>query len=116
MVLSKVAYDQCEYWLEQVLEYIEENYNFVERYLKEHLPKTGYKKSEGTYLAWVNFGAYAHYEELLETLIAKYDLLIESGAIFGEPGFGYFRLSIACPRSYLEEGLSRIVSAINDLT
>ena len=67
-------------------------------------------------MAWVNFGAYVDYEELLETLIAKYDLLIESGAIFGEPGFGYFRLSIACPRSQLEEGLRRIVAAINDLT
>ena len=116
MVLSKAAYDQCEYWLEQVLEYIEDNYDFMEKYLKEHLPKAGYKKPEGTYLAWVNFGAYADYEEILENLISKYDLLIESGAIFGEPGFGYFRLSIACPRSQLEEGLRRIVAAINDLT
>ena len=116
MVLSITAYNKCEYWLEQVLEYVEENYDFMEKYLKEHLPKTCYKKPEGTYLAWVNFGAYVDYEELLETLIAKYDLLIESGAIFGEPGFGYFRLSIACPRSQLEEGLRRIVAAINDLT
>jgi cystathionine beta-lyase len=116
MVLSNAAYGQCEYWLEQVLEYIEDNYDFMEKYLKEHLPRTGYKKPEGTYLAWVNFGAYADYEEILETLISKYDLLIESGTIFGEPGFGYFRLNIACPRSQLEEGLSRIVAAINDLT
>ncbi|GKV65132.1 MULTISPECIES: MalY/PatB family protein [unclassified Sporosarcina] len=116
MVMSKAAYTQCEYWLEQVLEYIEDNYDFMEKYLTEHLPKTGFKKPEGTYLAWVNFGAYVDHEELLETLISKYDLLIESGVIFGGPGFGYFRLSIACPRSQLEEGLSRIVAAITDLT
>lgn len=116
MVLSKAAYNQCEYWLEQVLAYIDDNYDFMEKFLQEHLPKTNYKKPEGTYLAWVNFGAYVDYEVLLETLIAKYDLLIESGAIFGEPGYGYFRLSIACPRAQLEEGLKRIVAAIKDLT
>ncbi|MCI7223636.1 MalY/PatB family protein [Fusobacterium sp.] len=116
MALSKAAYDHCEYWLEQVLEYIEDNFDFMESYLKEHLPKVNYKKPEGTYLAWVNLGAYVNHEELLETLIAKHDLLIESGAVFGEPGFGYFRISIACPRVYLEEGLKRIVTAVKELT
>ena len=88
----------------------------TEKYLKENLPKINYKKPEGTYLAWVNFGAYVDYKELLDILITKYDLLIESGHVFGKPGEGYFRISVACPRVYLEEGLKRIVVAIKELT
>jgi len=42
--------------------------------------------------------------------------LIESGHVFGKPGDGYFRISVACPRVYLEEGLKRIVVAIKELT
>ena len=116
MVLSIAAYNKCGYWLEQVLDYIEDNFNFMEKYLKENLPKINYKKPEGTYLAWVNFGAYVDYKELLDILITKYDLLIESGHVFGKPGEGYFRISVACPRVYLEEGLKRIVVAIKELT
>ena len=116
MVLSIAAYNKCGYWLEQVLDYIEDNFNFMEKYLKENLPKINYKKPEGTYLAWVNFGAYVDYKELLDVLITKYDLLIESGHVFGKPGDGYFRISVACPRVYLKEGLKRIVVAIKELT
>lgn len=116
ITLSKAAYDYGEYWLEQVLEYIDNNFTFIENYFKEYLPKVKYKKPEGTYLAWVNLEAYVNCEKLLEILITKYDLLIESGAVFGESGHGYFRISIACPKAYLEEGLKRIVAAIKELT
>ena len=35
MTLSVAAYNKCGYWLEQVLDYIEDNFNFIEKYLKE---------------------------------------------------------------------------------
>lgn len=116
MVLTETAYNQCEYWVDEVMEYVEDNFDFLVEYLRERLPKTKYKKPEGTFLAWINFGAYVDYEELFELLITKYDVLIENGRTFGEAGAGYFRMTVACPRSFLKEGLDRIVAAINELT
>ena len=95
MVLTEVAYNKCEYWVDEVMEYIEGNFNFLVDYLQEHLPKTKYKKPEGTFLAWINFGAYVNYEKLFELLITKYDVLIENGRVFGESGAGYFRKTVA---------------------
>jgi len=116
MVLSEVAYNECDYWVAQTMEYVEDNFDFLVEFLNEHLPKTRYKKPKGTFLAWVNFGAYVDHKDLMDLLITKYDLLIEDGAVFGEPGVGYFRLSIACQRTELEEGMKRIVAAIKELT
>lgn len=116
MVLTETAYNKCDYWVDEVMEYVEGNFDFLVEYLDKHLPKTKYKKPEGTFLAWINFGAYVDCEELFELLITKYDVLIEDGRTFGKSGTGYFRMTIACPRSFLKEGLDRIVSAINELT
>ena len=116
MVLAETAYNKCEYWVDEVMEYVEQNFDFLVDYLNKHLPKVKYKKPEGTFLAWINFGAYVDYEKLFELLITKYDLLIENGHVFGESGAGYFRMTVACPQSMLEEDLNRIVKAIKELT
>ena len=116
MVLTETAYNKCEYWVDEVMEYVEQNFDFLVDYLNKHLPKVKYKKPEGTFLAWINFGAYVDYEKLFELLITKYDLLIENGHVFGESGAGYFRMTVACPQSMLEEGVNRIVKAIKELT
>ena len=116
MVLTETAYNKCEYWVDEVMEYVEQNFDFLVDYLNIHLPKVKYKKPEGTFLAWINFGAYVDYEKLFELLITKYDLLIENGHVFGESGAGYFRMTVACPQSMLEEGVNRIVKAIKELT
>lgn len=116
MVLAETAYNKCEYWVDEVMEYVEQNFDFLVDYLNKHLPKVKYKKPEGTFLAWINFGAYVDYEKLFELLITKYDLLIENGHVFGESGAGYFRMTVACPQSMLEEGVNRIVKAIKELT
>lgn len=116
MVLTEVAYNKCEYWVDEVMEYVEGNFDFLVEYLDKHLPKTKYKKPEGTFLAWINFGAYVDSDELFEALLTKYDVLIEDGRTFGESGRGYFRMTVACPRSFLKEGLDKIVVAINEMT
>lgn len=115
MILCETAYSHCTYWVDQVMDYVEDNFDFIVKFLGEKLPQTKYKKPEGTFLAWINFGAYVNHKDLMDILITKYDLLIEDGIVFGEQGDGYFRISIACQRDILEEGLNKIVQAINEL-
>ena len=52
--------------------------------------------------------------EEVQDMVVK--VLIENGHVFGESGAGYFRMTVACPQSMLEEGLNRIVKAIKELT
>ena len=57
------AYREGEEWLEQVKEYLDGNFAYIDSFLKEHLPKAHLVPSEGTYLAWIDFNAYVNGDE-----------------------------------------------------
>ena len=52
------AYNEGEEWLEQLKEYLDGNFAYIDAFLKEHLPKAHMVPSEGTYLAWIDFNGY----------------------------------------------------------
>jgi len=48
-------------------------------------------------------------------MIKKARVALDDGHWFGAEGKGFMRINIACPRSFLEEGLKRIEKAINGI-
>lgn len=50
----QAAYEQCGPWLEQLKEYLDGNFDFLESFLKENMPEAVFCKPDATYLAWVN--------------------------------------------------------------
>ena len=107
------AYNEGEEWLEQLLVYLDENFVFMDRYLKENLPKAKFIIPQGTYLAWIDFSAYGYDdEELGRILLKKANVLLEGGTMFGPEGSGFQRINIACPRTILAQGLKRISEAL----
>jgi len=112
---AQAAYAQGHDWLEQLKEYLDGNFIFLKNYLAEHLPKAIFKIPEATYLAWVNVGAYLPHEENLTLFFAnKAGVLLEGDNMFVANGAGHIRLNLACPRARLEQGLDRILSAIQN--
>ena len=113
IVAIEAAYNYGEEWLEELLTYLEGNIDFMETYLKKHLPKAKLIKPEATYLAWVDLRAYeTNGEKLEKTIIEKGKVAFDGGTWFGEGGEGFVRINFACPRNLLEEGLDRMVRAI----
>jgi len=111
----KAVYSEAEDWLEQLLVYLDDNFVFLADYLAQHLPKAQFTIPEGTYLAWINFSAYGYDDrELADILLKKANVLLEGGTIFGPEGTGFQRMNIACPRSTLEQGLTRITAALTN--
>jgi len=103
------AYNQGEEWLEALNQYIYENYLFLCDFFKTHLPAFPVLKMEGTYLAWVDCHSLPlSSEQLEEQLLEKAKVWVNAGSMYGEAGEGFIRINMACPRSRLEEGLSRI--------
>ena len=49
----EAAYTQCDEWIEQVNAYLDENYEFLKKYLEKNMPELEVIPSEGTYMAWV---------------------------------------------------------------
>ncbi|MGA2977083.1 MAG: MalY/PatB family protein [Spirochaetia bacterium] len=102
-------------WLDELLEYIEENCLFMTRYLAEHLPAAKVFPLEGTYLALIDMRSLGLTdEELKERLLRVAGVWLDEGVKFGRGGEGFQRLNLACPSAILAEALERIVRALGE--
>lgn len=116
LVAMEAAYNESEEWLDQMLEYVKENVNFLLQYLERNIPKVKAIIPEGTYLVWLDFRKLGlDPKELQEFLLKKARVAMNAGYTFGLGGEGFERMNIACPRSVLQEGLERIARAVNSL-
>jgi cystathionine beta-lyase len=108
----ETAYAEGEPWLEAVMAYLERNRDLVENFLRERLPRVSLKHPEGTYIFWLDFRDYGlKHSELMDILVNRAKVALNSGVTFGSQGEGFARLNIGCPKARLEEGLERIASA-----
>lgn len=110
------AYNEGEEWLEQLKEYLDGNFAYIDAFLKEHLPKAHMVPSEGTYLAWIDFNGYVDgdAEKLEEIMQKKARVALDEGYIFGDTGRGFERINIATPRSVVEDCMDRILKAFKE--
>lgn len=110
---AQAAYTHGKGWLNELTDYLDDNFEFLCDYLEKHLPKAKFRIPDSTYLAWINVGAYFPKNQNLTLFFANNSgVLLEGGHMFVSNANGYIRLNVACPRSRLEEGLSRISKAI----
>ena len=108
----EAAYKHGERWLDELLVYIEGNYDFLVNYLKERLPQVRVMPLEGTFLAWMDFSALEPDPYVLQKrMLTEANVWLDEGWVFGPEGNGFERLVLACPRSILKDALDRIVRA-----
>ncbi|MEA5002282.1 MAG: MalY/PatB family protein [Christensenella sp.] len=110
----RIAYTQCEAWLEELIGVIDENRRTVEDFLHKHFPEIRVTRLEGTYLQWLDLRQYGVPHTELERLMTQdAQLFFDEGYIFGKAGEGFERLNLACPRSVLQEALGRLEMVLN---
>lgn len=111
-VALEAAYGLCEDWLDQVIDYVEENLSYLIRFLKERLPAVRVIRPQGTFLVWLDFRKLnMPVEDINHRLIHRAKIALYDGREFGEEGEGFFRFNLACPRALLNEALNRLESA-----
>jgi cystathionine beta-lyase len=115
MVAAKVAYERGKDWLDDLLNYLRGNIDYVYDFFNEKLPKIKLQKPEGTYLMWLDFRAYGDEQKVKDILVNKAKVGLEEGSIFGEEGKGFFRMNIGCSISILKDASNNIYNAFKDL-
>lgn len=107
------AYNEGGPWLDALRQYLWGNYAALCRFFAERLPALGVTPLEGTYLVWVDCRALgATSDELAARLASEGRVMVNSGTMYGRAGEGFIRINIACPRSRMMEGLSRIAAVL----
>ncbi|MCM3714174.1 pyridoxal phosphate-dependent aminotransferase [Alkalihalobacillus oceani] len=111
-VATEAAYTYGEQWLEDLMSYVESNYQFVKRYVETHLPRMRVMDCEGTYLLWLDCSKLPlTADERKKWFIEEARVALNHGLIFGEEGKDFERMNLACPRKTLEQGLEQIKQA-----
>ena len=110
LITTEAAYTYGEPWLNEVMTYIEDNFNYMQDCFAKHLPQLKLTPPEGTYLMWLDFRAFGlNQADLIDKLLDEAKVHMSSGAQFGVEGTGFMRMNIATSRSDLAEAVERII-------
>ena len=106
------AYNEGEEWLEQLKEYLDGNFAYIDAFLKEHLPKAHMVPSEGTYLAWLDCRELGMTDdELMAFFSNEAKVWLDPGTHSGEQGSGFMRFNLGSSRSVIAQALDQIEAA-----
>ena len=115
-VAVEAAYREGEEWLEQLLPYISDNFDYVRDYCAKYIPRIHPNCPDATYLMWLDCRELGmNNEELRDFFIRKAGLGLNEGYTFGRSLSGYMRLNAACPRSILEQAMRQLKAAVDSL-
>lgn len=109
------AYNESGDWLDQLNEYLWQNFLVLRNFVTNDLPQCKLTPLEGTYLAWLDVRALAiPTAEIEASLKAVEKVWVNSGTLYGQDGF--LRINLATQRTRLEEGLKRMAQGLRRLT
>lgn len=112
----EAAYEQGEEWLDKLVEVLQSHKNLLKERLHQETDHIKVIEPEGTYLVWLDCrDLHMNHSELKRWFQDHAKVGLNDGASFGEEGEGFMRINIACPRETLEEGINRIVQAVQSL-
>jgi len=103
------AYNEGEVWLDELNQYLYDNYLHLKTFIATELPYIKVTPLEATYLVWMDFSALGQSSRMIaDTLLQKAHLWVNKGTMYGANGEGFIRMNIACPRQLLQAGLDKL--------
>lgn len=113
-IAAEAAYKYGGEWLEAVIKVIEGNFQYVERRLKESLPEVVVTPLEGTYLMWIDLGAYVSHNNLEDVVQHKAGLAVDYGRWFWKQKEDdtHIRINLATSRENIVIAVERLIQSI----
>ena len=112
-IAAQYAYETGGEWLDEAMEYIQKNIDFVDNFLQKHIPQIKVVRPEASFLIWLDCrDLNLSQPELENFFIHKANLGLNSGTMFGKEGGGFMRLNVGCPLITLEKALDNLKKAV----
>jgi len=113
-VAAEAAYKQGAEWLDQLMNYISDNYNYVNDFVNEKIPLMRIIKPQSTTMVWIDCSRMnLDRKGLNKFIINEAGLGLSDGELFGIEGRNFQRMNIACPRAVLVEAMKKSELAFN---
>lgn len=109
------AYNYGGEWLDEAIEYIADNVDFVNNYLKENIPQIKVMVPQASFLVWLDCRDLNLSQKDLNSLfVDKAKLALNDGVMFGREGEGYMRLNVGTSRQILHRAMGNLKNAIQN--
>lgn len=106
------AYNECEEWLDELIEVISDNAKCVETFMENNFPEIKVYPLEGTYLQWLDMRSLGMTHIELREMLENAGIYLDNGEMFGPLGRGFQRINLACAKSTIERMLERFKKAV----
>lgn len=103
------AFTKGAEWLDVLRSYLQSNKERVREFIGKEVPTVRVVNSQATYLLWLDCTHFGDKAEQIASFIRKETgLYLSAGGQFGGNGACFLRMNVACPRTMVEDGLSRL--------
>ncbi len=114
VIATMTAYNECGYWVDELIKYTENNIKFVKEYLEKNISELFCEIPDGSYFAWIDFSKLGiSSEEFQKYLIDIGEVAVMPGLTYGEEGRYFLRLNVACSIKKVKDGLERIKKSVD---
>ena len=112
-ITTAYTHPEAETWLNAALTVIRENYEYLCRELLPALPKLRISPMNGTYLAWIDFGAYVMADDMHDIFENQCRIAPSFGEWFGGESYATFvRLNLATSLTNIKVATHSIIEHI----
>lgn len=112
-ILAAYTHPEAEAWLTDALAVIRENYEYLCHELLSTLPNLRISPMDGTYLAWIDFGAYISAEDMHDVFEHQCRIAPSFGEWFGGESYATFvRLNLATSLANIKAATHSIIEHI----
>ena len=110
---AQAAYERGEEWYQELLCYLQENLDFLDKALRERVPQVKLVKPESTYIPLLDMSELGiDNQAMSDFLIEKVGAALNAGRTFGPGGERFMRINVATQRANLELFVERLEAAL----
>ncbi len=110
---TRIAWEECDQWLDEVQHYIQANAEFIAEFVHEQMPSVRFRPPDASYLAWLDCRELELPSEPFDFFLEKARVALSAGTDFGPGGSGCGRLNFATSRATLTQILERMASSLS---
>lgn len=112
---SIAAYTKGHEWLASLKNILNENFEYVTTFISQKIPDLRVISGRATYLMWIDVSKITEDSNKLHKFIRQdTGLIMSSGTVYRGNGHDFLRINLACPKSMVEDAMSRLEKAIKD--
>jgi cystathionine beta-lyase len=115
-IASIAAYSEGSEWLDTLMDYLDQNADYVMRYCRELIPEIIPVQPEATYMIWLDCRKLGMtLKEMQDFFTLKAGVGMNEGSSFGPGGEGFMRMNLATTHQTVIRAMEQIEKAVAEI-